>query len=137
MSHAPPTSTASQPHKPRRLRTLAVVIWFLLLLTPCACFYFSVQQELTIPLGGAPGQALRIWLVMESRARGLGFSVGQVASETPTELCVQTTNRYLLWSGTGDDATYCECYARTDADQAWSYTGSTQTACAAPAVSGE
>ncbi len=136
MTHSPPVSLASRPLKRRRLRTLALMIWFLLLLTPCACFYFSVQQELTIPLGSAPGQAVRVWLVMESRARGLGFSIGQVASETPTELCVQTTNGYLLWSGRGEDAIFCECYTRPDSRQPWSYVGSTQDTCAAPPVSG-
>jgi hypothetical protein len=101
------------------------------LLTPCALIYFAVQQEVTIPLGSAPGQELRVWLVMESRTRGLGVSTGHVASQSDTSLCVQTTTNYLLWAGRGQNAQYCECYTRTEPDLSWAYAGSTQGACPA------
>jgi hypothetical protein len=110
--------------------TTAVVLWFLLLLTPCLCFYFSVQQEVTISLGAAPGQSLRVWLVMEARTRGLGISAGTVARENETALCVETTTTYLLWQGQPQNTVYCECYARDESAQAWAYQGSTPGSCA-------
>ncbi|HYO88118.1 MAG TPA: hypothetical protein VER79_05685 [Candidatus Limnocylindrales bacterium] len=109
--------------------TTVIVLWFMLLLTPCLCFYISVQQEVTIALGAAPGQSLRVWLVMEPRTRGLGVSVGQVSSETATEVCVETLTRYLLWQGRPQDTLYCECYAREDPAQPWQYQGSEQGVC--------
>lgn len=124
---------APRPPKSRARRAgciIAVILWFLLLLTPCALFYFSVQQELTIPLGAAPGQSVRVWLVMEPRSRGLGISVGRVAGETPSELCVETSTNYLLWQGRPENTVYCECYARNDAAQPWAYLGSETGTCA-------
>lgn len=111
--------------------TMVIILWFLLLLTPCLLFYFSVQQEMTIPLGAAPGQSVRIWLVMEPRARGLGISVGQVAHETPADLCVETATNYLLWQGQSENTLYCECYSRDDEAEPWTYLGSEAGACAA------
>lgn len=106
-----------------------VVLWFLLLLVPCALFFFAVQQEFTVPLGGAPGQELRVWLVMEPRTRGIAYSIGQVAQQTDSDLCVQTGTSYVLWAGRPENTTYCECYERSAADQPWAYLSSTQGAC--------
>jgi hypothetical protein len=129
-----PTEPSPAPAPPGRVRrigcTTAVILWFLLLLTPCLCFYFSVQQEVTVPLGAAPGQSLRVWLVMEARTRGLGVSTGAVARESETELCVETTTSYLLWQGRPQNTVYCECYTREDSAQAWAYLGSTPGPCA-------
>lgn len=128
-----PTDTAPAKALSSRTRrigcTTAVVLWFLLLLTPCMCFYFAAMQEMTIPLGGAPGQSLRVWLVMDSRTRGLGTSVGRVAQETPTEVCVETATHFLLWQGEPENTVYCECYAREDAAQPWMYLGSEPGTC--------
>jgi hypothetical protein len=126
-----PPEPVPQPHRRRRRLgcTAALILWFLLLLTPCALIYFAVQQELTIPLGGAPGQELRVWLVMEPRTRGLGISTGHVAQQTDTGLCVQTATNYVLWQGRPLNTVYCECYSRTNPAGVWSYGRSIQGAC--------
>jgi hypothetical protein len=108
---------------------VAVIVWFALLLTPCAFFYFAVQGEASIRTGGAPGQELRVWLVMETRTRGLGVSNGVAVTQSETAVCVQTTTQYLLWQGRAENAAYCECYVRTDASQPWSYASGAQGAC--------
>ncbi|MFN8565855.1 MAG: hypothetical protein U0703_30415, partial [Anaerolineae bacterium] len=57
------------PSKPRRspLRRagciVALVIWFGILLLPCFLVVLAVQQEISIPTGGAPDQRLRLWLI--------------------------------------------------------------------------
>ncbi|MFN8379027.1 MAG: hypothetical protein U0452_10185 [Anaerolineae bacterium] len=132
-------SESASPVAPRSRKrrlgcTVLIILWFALLLVPCGLFYFAVQQEVTVPLGGAPGQELRVWLVMEPRTRGLGYSLGHVAIQTDSQLCVQTSTSYLLWAGRPENTVYCECYARSAADEAWTYLSSTQGAClAAPA----
>ena len=130
-SPAPPDPAPPRSRRRRIGCWLAVIFWFALLLTPCALFYFAVQGETTIRTGGAPGQELRIWLVMEPRTRGFGISNGAVASQTDTALCVQTTTTYVLWAGRGQNAAYCECYERPDPGQPWAYLASTQGSCPA------
>ena len=129
---AEPVPAAAPRSRKRRIGcAILIVLWFALLLVPCGLFYFAVQQEVTIPLGSLPGQELRVWLVMEPRSRGLGISSGQVASQTDSSLCVQTTTTYLLWAGRPENSTYCECYARSQPDQPWSYVSNMPGTCLA------
>jgi hypothetical protein len=46
---------------------------------------------------------------------------------------MQTDVRYFLWEGEGENATYCDCYQRANADAPWGYRGSTPGACGADA----
>jgi hypothetical protein len=119
---------------PSRLRrigcALALVIWFTLLLTPCFLFVMATQGEIAVNLGSAPGQDLRIWLIMEADERGFGVSRPTTASgNDANHLCVQTDVRYLLWAGKAEPVTYCDCYERSGTDQAWSSTATQQGAC--------
>lgn len=99
---------------------LILVVWFLLLLTPCALIYLATQGEITIPTGSVPGQEVRLWLMTEDRNRGIGVSSAAViGGNGTTDICLQTDVRYLLWAGRGENASYCECYARASADAAW------------------
>lgn len=130
-SPAPPEESRPRGRRRRVGCWIAIVFWFALLLTPCVFFYFAVQGEGAIRTGDAPGQELRVWLVMEPRTRGLGISNGVVANQTDTSVCVQTTTNYVLWQGRAQNAAYCECYERPDASQPWSYVNSTQGDCPA------
>lgn len=132
---APPVPVAPRSRKRRIGCIVLLILWFALLLAPCGLFYLAMQQEFTIPLGGAPGQELRVWLVMEPRTRGLGVSVGQVTSTTDNGLCVQTSTSYLLWAGRPDNSVYCECYVRETAGQPWSYQNNLAGACPAEPAS--
>lgn len=100
--------------------TVLVVLWFLLLLTPCFCITLATQGEIIIPQGSAPGQVIRIWLIMEADERGVGVSSTSVQQANENALCVETDTRFILWSGSAEPSASCECYEREDPDQQWS-----------------
>ncbi len=106
-----------------------LVIWFCVLLLPCGLIVLAVQQQIVIPTGNAPGQQTRIWLISEPTERGFGISTASAISTDDNTLCVRTDVRFLLWAGQADPLSYCECYARANAGDAWSLTGSSQGAC--------
>jgi hypothetical protein len=108
---------------------LGLIIWLAILTLPCMFFILSVQQEISVSLGSAPGQTLRAWVVMEED-RGIGVSVPTVYNTGDNNLCVQTDVRYFLWAGEGEDSVYCECYTRS-ADT-WTSTTTTQGTCGNP-----
>lgn len=101
---------------------ILLVIWFLLLLTPCFLFVLATQQEIRLSLGSAPGQEFRIWLIMEAETRGVGISSGRVDSGDDFAVCVETTINYVLWAGREDGNVYCECYQRGSELEAWALT---------------
>jgi hypothetical protein len=130
----PAAAKPAAPPKPtsplRRLGCgLLLVLWFVLLLTPCGLFLIAMTGELTVPTGGLPEQELRIWLVMEADQRGLGISTGAPQDVTETAFCIQTDTRFALWAGRGQPASYCDCYTRADAASAWSLASVAQGAC--------
>jgi hypothetical protein len=119
-----PENTTAAPR--RRLHSLrragclaALVVWFVILLTPCAFFLLATQEQITITLGAAPEQTLRIWLINEVKERGVGISWASVTAENETGLCVQTNTRFILWMGKADNATFCACYTRQSPAASW------------------
>lgn len=124
-------SPSPAPRSPARRIGCAcgLLLWAVIMITPCLLFLLATQGQLSITLGGAPNQQARIWLVNEARVRGLALSWPTVHNiEGDTALCVQTETRFILWAGSGDPATFCECYTR--ASESWSaaesYSGSCQ-----------
>jgi hypothetical protein len=109
--------------------TIAVILWFLLLLTPCFCIVLATRGEIVIPQGTAPGQEIRIWLIMEADQRGLGISSTSVQQAGPNALCVESDTRFVLWTGRADPLTSCVCYERTGEDQSWSTASVANRAC--------
>jgi hypothetical protein len=113
------------PLPPRRpLRSLgcysAVLLWFMLLLTPCLCMVLATQGQITVDLGGAPEQMLRIWLVNEATKRGVAISRPTVYGDAQANaICVQTDVNFLLWVGQEAPSSYCNCYTRPDGQSAW------------------
>ena len=123
-SETPPATPV--PIKPKRGPlgrlgcALGLLVWIVLILSPCLLFTLATQGELTLALGSAPGQTARLWLVMEADERGIGLSTPSVqASGDGHALCVQTDVRYFLWQGRVEPSSYCECYRRANADAAW------------------
>lgn len=99
---------------------LALGVWALVMVTLCGFFLLATQEQIIISLGSAPDQVARAWLVSEPRERGLGFSWASLhQTQTERSVCVQTDIRFLLWAGTGESATYCDCYQRGGDDQPW------------------
>jgi hypothetical protein len=121
------------PPKPSRIRrigcTIAVILWFLLLLTPCLVIVLATHGEISVSTGSAPEQRTRIWLIMEARSRGLGVSTAS-AHESDGQTCVQTDVQFWLWQGSEEPTSYCECY--THQGDTYTFSGSTQGQCAAP-----
>lgn len=123
------------PPKRRPLRrlgiTIAVILWFMLLLTPCLAIVLATQGEIAIRLGDVPGQSFRVWLVNESRQRGLGISRPSIqASKNENQICLQTDVSFVLWTGAAEATTYCECYTRSNNNTTeWELLSNQQSAC--------
>lgn len=131
------------PVAPRRKRgplgrlgcALGLLVWFVLIMSPCLVFTLATQGELSLSLGSAPGQTARLWLVMEADERGLGLSLPSVRTSTDGgALCVQTDVRYFLWQGQADPVSYYECYRRAGADSPWDYVATVEGACTGDAL---
>ncbi|MBK8025947.1 MAG: hypothetical protein IPK19_32330 [Chloroflexi bacterium] len=108
---------------------LVLIVWFAVLLTPCLLLTLAIQGELRVATGGAPGQELRAWVIMEADTRGVGVSNGVVRSSDAQTVCVETTITYVLWAGQEDGHTYCECYQRASDDAPWSMSETTEGTC--------
>ncbi len=127
-----PEPTPAPPRRSpiRRIGCGCLLIgWFVILLLPCALIVLAVQQQIVISTGSAPGQETRIWLISEPTERGFGISTASARQTGDDTLCVQTNVRFLLWAGQADPLSYCECYARTNAGDPWTLTGSSEDTC--------
>ena len=134
----------SQPQNPPKIRfalpsrqtrigrwgcRFAVVLWFMILLTPCFCLALASQGEISVRLGDIPGQSFRIWLLNESRQRGIGSSRPSiVANSEAGQVCLQTDVSFVLWAGSEDATTYCECFAQSS-NAAWEMVNTAQGSC--------
>lgn len=127
-----PTVQKKEPTSRRLGRWVLVVVWFMILLVPGFFILMVINGEVSIALGDAPEQKVRVWLLSEIRERGFAISTGSVASRTESEVCVQTRLRYLLWQGTPEPADFCECFVRADPNAEWSFTTSWQGECTDP-----
>lgn len=87
----------------------ALVLWALLLLSPCILITLAVRGEITFDTGSAPEQRFRMWLIMEPRERGIGISNGWIA-HNENSMCVQTDVRFFLWQGAAESVSFCNCY---------------------------
>jgi hypothetical protein len=108
---------------------IALILWFVILLSPCFLIVLAVQQEISISTGSAPGQQIRLWLVSEADQRGLGLSTGSVRQTGENAICMQTDVRFFLWSGSADPVNYCECYEHASSADSWSATTTTTGVC--------
>lgn len=135
MSEQRPEQSCGSPpayRRPTPIRRLgcglALVLWFSLLLLPCFLCVLATQNQIMVPMGGAPDQVLRIWLINEPDRRGLGISRPSVVGRDDG-LCVQTDVNFLLWMGKGEAAAYCDCYNRSQEQDAWSLVSTNSGAC--------
>jgi hypothetical protein len=98
---------------------LGLIIWAILILSPCILITLAVRGEINIPTGDAPDQRLRVWLIMETRQRGVGISNASIRERDDGQTCVQTETSFLLWLGEAEPVSYCECYQHEDGSQDW------------------
>jgi|SRR5690606_34885709 hypothetical protein len=106
---------------------IALIIWFLLLLSPCFMIVLAVRGEFSITTGSAPEQRVRLWLIQEIGQSGIGLSNAEVRQTGEDAICVQTNVQFLLWRGQAEPTQYCECYERAESE--WQAASVEQGAC--------
>jgi hypothetical protein len=116
----------------------ALVIWFTLLLTPIMLIVLAAQGEIGLWYGGSVPDSeahplLQVRLLMDIENQGFSLTHSSIRAQNDTSTCMQTDVRYFLWEGEGEDATYCDCYHRANADAPWDYLASSLGACGADA----
>jgi hypothetical protein len=114
---------------------LALVLWFGILLLPCAMFSLAVNGSIRIPHISAPEPETQpffeVNLIMSVEQRGLQIVRSVVMPLQNEQQCVETHVSYLLWytDGTDESAVFCDCYKRDGASARWQSSGSTLGAC--------
>ena len=91
-------------------RSFFIVAWLLVISLPILAFALAARQQLQI--GKSEHNHLRIFLLQEKEAEGVGFELVRPFSETPP--CDQTSVRYLMWRGSPENVTFCHCYDTQD-----------------------
>lgn len=116
----------------------ALVVWFTILLTPCALFWLAFQGDIVISHGSIPEPQehplLRISLIMDADQRGFQFTRSILQpSQAEDALCVETVVNYLMWQSkdSAPPAVYCDCYSRTQTNANWFFDSREESACKA------
>jgi hypothetical protein len=82
-----------------------LLLWLFLLSLPALAFILAAQGQ--IQIGNEGNNHLRIFLLQERSAEGVGFElVRPISVDLP---CSQTTIRYLMWEGEPENVTFCHC----------------------------
>jgi hypothetical protein len=104
----------------KRLLTLVLlIIWFLIMLFPCMAFSLATRTEIEI------GSNVRIFLVSEETDEGVGVEWKRPFSANDQQ-CEQTAVNYFMWTGEGDNASYCQCTDTATGEQLPTTTGACQ-----------
>jgi hypothetical protein len=91
---------------PRRIFFLLIaLVWLIIVSLPIFAFALAARSQLQI--GSTEGNHLRIFLVQEKDAEGIGFELTR--SDPIDYACAQTSVRYIMWEGNPEDVTYCQC----------------------------
>ena len=115
-----------------------IVLWFVILLLPCALFSLAFGGEIRIGHGTVPEPErhplLLVNLVMDADNRGLRFETSSILPDDDnpqTAVCVQSHVNYLTWEtdGSAQPAQYCDCYERETTEANWSLMDSQQGGC--------
>jgi hypothetical protein len=91
-----------------------VVIWFILLLTPCLFVVLVTQREIVLTHSDIPNDDFRVWLIQEPRQRGIALSNSRRVSAANDAVCTLIDVRFIMWQGQGDPIHYCSCYTRQE-----------------------
>ncbi len=92
---------------------VGLIIWFIVLLTPCFMIILAAQGQIVIRTGSVPEQQIRIWLIQEANQSGIGISTPQTIL-LDEGLCIATSVSFVLWRGEADSTQFCDCYDDTD-----------------------
>jgi hypothetical protein len=119
---------------PKPLRRLGcgllLLVWFLVMLTPCFVIVLATQREIVIQYSDIPQDELRIWTIQERDLRGIGIANSRrvtVTATTGDATCTVIDIRFVLWQGQAESARSCACYELRDG--AWRETTIGDAAC--------
>ena len=86
---------------------LIIIIWLMIMCFPTFAFTLAMREQ--IQVGSNPRTHLRIFLVLEEDADGIGV---EWARPLLGNDCTQTSVIYLLWEGNGSDqnVSFCQCF---------------------------
>ncbi len=110
----------------RRFRRIGcgvlLVIWFAILLLPCALFILATQGSIVLHHAFVPEPEahplLQIDLLTEADYRGLRIVTTRIYDDG-AQLCVQSNVSYVMWLGDGAPSIYCDCYIRESSEADW------------------
>jgi hypothetical protein len=92
--------------------TIALILWFMFLLTPCLIFVLAVQHEIILIHSDIPNDDFRMWLIMEPKTRGIAISNSRRIDAGNGTVCTIVDGRFLLWQGSAASPHYCSCYTK-------------------------
>ncbi|MCA9961181.1 MAG: hypothetical protein R3E31_24325 [Chloroflexota bacterium] len=95
----------------RFLYLFILIIWLIAITFPFFAVFLASQGE--IQLGSNSQRHVRVFLVQERSAQGVGIEWTRPLRESPT--CMQTQINYMMWEGVGENVTYCQCTDSTGA----------------------
>ena len=88
----------------RLLYLVAFIVWLLLMAFPFIAFTLATNGELR--LGNE--SYLRLFLVQEAEANGVGFEWRRELFQ-PDD-CLRTSVNFLMWEGESERVSYCQCF---------------------------
>ena len=115
---------------------LLTIVWFMLLLMPCAMFVLATSGEIRLDHVNIPEPhdhpLFSISLVVDAHNSGLKISRSWLAQDENGLACVETVTNYLRWRSDGTESTvvFCQCYRRDDTR--WIFEQQRLTGCNAP-----
>ena len=68
---------------------------------------FSLAAKTELQLRPDYGGHIRLFLIQELDAEGIGLEIAQRDSEQAG--CLQTSVRYFMWTGVPEDVLFCHC----------------------------
>lgn len=105
---------------------IGLVLWFIVMMTPCTLFWFGFGNEFIIPHANVPDAhehpLFKLGLMMTADYRGLSITNSSIITTDDNALCVQTNVNFLLWENRNQDdpaTVYCDCYARENRETSW------------------
>lgn len=87
-------------------RFLFILIWLFFISLPILAFVLAARQQ--IQIGGDEHSHLRIFLLQEKDAEGVGVELARPFSTNPP--CSQTNVRFFMWAGDPKNVTFCQCF---------------------------
>jgi hypothetical protein len=91
----------------RRFLYLAIVLlWLLVMSLPTFAFFLAMRGQLQ--LGSQDGRFVRVFLLQEPDAEGVGVERQRLLREPPG--CRQTTVSYWMWVGEAENVSFCQCF---------------------------